>query len=193
LDRDPRVVLCYPKVSLIDKNGTWLRVNDESLSAGTPKPQDRFYKILHANMCYEIFGVIRSSVLRYTSLMGNYPHGDGVLLSRLGLLGRFEEIPEPLFYSRRHSRQAGSSLIDRYHWVAWFDPTLKGRVVFPHWRIFWEYLKAVHQTPLNLNERACCYFHLGRWLVWYRRKLADNLLVGMKQGFKSLKTGLLQT
>ena len=61
-------------------------------------------------MCYQIFGVMRMSALRQLPPQGSYVNADGVLLARMSLLGRFYEVPEHLFISRRHSGQSMATL-----------------------------------------------------------------------------------
>jgi glycosyltransferase involved in cell wall biosynthesis len=181
LDRDPSVVLVQSRVRPIDREGRVLSNPEVGLLAMSYRPHIRFYHILQAHMCYEIFGMIRADALHRTPLMGNYPHGDGVLLAWLGLLGRFYEVPEYLFYSRRHPDQAGTRLPDRYQWAEWFDPAMKRRIVLPHWRMFGEYLRAIHGVPIDRWQRLCCYGYMVHWLIWYRKKLLYNLAMTVGQ------------
>jgi glycosyltransferase involved in cell wall biosynthesis len=184
LDSDPTVVLCYTRVGTIDREGRPIPNGEIPLCAVSIKPRDRFYDILQAHMCYEIFGLIRRSVLEKTELMGNFAHGDGVLLARLGLLGRFHEVSECLFFSRRHAMQAGTRLSNRYMWMEWFDPRMKGRIVLPYWRMFFAYLGAVRKTPMNIFQRGGCYWLMVRWIVWHRRKLEQDLKFAIGQIFR---------
>ncbi|NLE30630.1 MAG: glycosyltransferase family 2 protein [Phycisphaerae bacterium] len=186
LDNDPTVVLCYTRVGTIDRNGEPLPNEEVPLRATAFEPKDRFYDILHAHMCYEIFGLIRRSALQRTDLMGNYAHGDGVLLAWLGLLGRFHEVPDYLFFSRRHALQAGSRLADRYMWTEWFDPKMKGRIVLPYWRMFFAYVKAIHKTPMPVRQRWGCYWLMVRWMGWYRHKLGKNFRYAVIQFFRGV-------
>lgn len=75
---------------------------------------------------YQIFGVMRMTALRKIPPQGAYVNGDGVLLARMSLLGRFHEVPEPLFISRRH---VGQSM-----------PLLPARLGQPRFSVSWSLL-----------------------------------------------------
>jgi glycosyltransferase involved in cell wall biosynthesis len=202
LDQNSDVVLCHSKVKIIDENGKFLQNYEVKLNTESPKPQERFHELLSKHLCYQIFGLIRASTLRMTSLIGNYGHADGVLLLRLGLLGRFYEIPEYLFFSRKHQQQSMSMFFPRYllfakktpeqsvsmlpnyySYTVWFDPAKKGQIVFPHWRIFREYWLSVWQAPISWYERAGCYLSMWKQLSGTEYLLIKDLLIAAKTFF----------
>ncbi len=171
LDRDPGVVLAYPWTKNIDQNSevTGQHDLDGKLKLGSSRPPVRFRSMQRAFMCYPIFGVIRSSTLRQTPLLGSFGHADGALLSRLALMGRFHEVPEHLFLNRRHPEQSTSVCFkdgkcDFYAFLVWWDPNSAGRIVFPTWRLFGEYCKAIAETPISLYDQARCYLTMVSWL-----------------------------
>ena len=120
--------------------------------------------------CYEIFGLIRKSALAKTPLIGAFAHGDGVLLAQLALLGRFEEIPEYLFFPRRHSEQSMSMIGDYYKYNAWFNPQLERKITLPYWRIHYEFFRTIRMSTLNLDSKIKCYKCLITY-IWKRRHL----------------------
>jgi glycosyltransferase involved in cell wall biosynthesis len=181
MEHDLSIVLCHSKVHPIDAEGKILPNGEPPLQVLSRYPHERHRNVLQANMCYEIFGLIRSCILRHTPLMGNFAHGDGILLAWLGLWGRFYEIPEYLFFSRRHREQAGSRLTNRYMWAEWFDPAMKGRIVFPHWRMLKEYLRAIFHVPMARGEKIKCLGDMVHWMIWHRRRLLDNLIEAAKK------------
>lgn len=185
LDGDPSVVLCYSKIEIIDGQGESLpRPYDVKLRTDSPRPAVRYREIVRGatgHLCFEVFGLIRSASLAKTGLMGNFPHGDGVLLAQLALRGRFVEVPEALFFPRRHSEQSMSTMADRYMWVAWFDPSRKGKIVLPYWRMHWEYFKAVVRAVRPGMEQLRCYAHLARATVTVRRRLLRELGAAVSQ------------
>jgi glycosyltransferase involved in cell wall biosynthesis len=181
LDSDPSIILCYTKVATIDQEGQPLPNGEVPLRAVSFELKERFYDVLQAHMCFEIFGLFRKSALGKTDLMGSYAHADGVLLGWLSLLGRFYEVPERLFYSRRHPLQAGSRMANRYMWTEWFNPQMKGRIVMPYWQMFFAYLRAIHKSPIRVSDRWGCYWLMFRWMGWYRQKLGENFKFAMVQ------------
>lgn len=106
------MVLSYPKARIIDENGKPLQDYDLQLKTNSPNPSKRFGELLRGHECFEIFGLTPVSALKLTPLIGNYGHGDGVLLARLALQGRFHEIPEYLLFPRRHPQS--SYIIELY-------------------------------------------------------------------------------
>jgi glycosyltransferase involved in cell wall biosynthesis len=153
LDRDPSVVLCCAKTKIIDRHGSGVKSYEVRLKTDSPRPHVRFGDLMCTrHMFFPIFGLIRSSALKATPLMGDYAASDTILLARLVLMGRFHEIPEYLFFSRSHEAQSMRTLpshlsgtirsISRTLGVGptlhaeWFDPAGKGRRRFPGWRIY---------------------------------------------------------
>ncbi|UBF27330.1 hypothetical protein K9N68_05065 [Kovacikia minuta CCNUW1] len=164
----------------------------------SPKPRERFRSwVCTYHNCYQIFGLIRASVLRSPNCgyLGNYGHADGVLLAKLSLFGPFHEIPEPLFFVRRHAQQS-----DQLHrrkdgrqdftlYAIWWDPDNQGRIMVPRWKIFSEYWKAVSAASIHPYDRMCCYFDTLRWLRGSSLVLMDELIAAMGQLLTaSLKT-----
>ncbi|NET59587.1 MAG: glycosyltransferase family 2 protein [Symploca sp. SIO2E6] len=191
LDNHPYVVLCYPKTKIINEFSELIQNYNVELKTSSPKPHERFYDLtrLH-HRCYQIFGVIRSSILSSTPLIGNYAGSDRVLLARLSLHGQFGELPEYLFSARRHSQQSIEILFNpkrkltRLHqYSVWFDPANASRIILPNWRIFHEYLMSIQQAPLSLYERICCYLQMVHWLsaYWNWAKLGRDLPIATIQ------------
>jgi hypothetical protein len=110
--------------------------------------------------------------------MGNYGHGDGVLLARLALLGKFVEVPEPLFLARQHPDQSMQVHRRGYHsYSEWFDPHKRNKIIFPRWRMFGEFIRSVTMYNLNLRERFRCLVSLVRWIGIYYKSLIKDLVV----------------
>ena len=183
LDQEASVVLSYPRARHIDENGKILQNYDVKLNTDSLKLQERFYDLIRvSHWCFQVFGVIRASTLKMTPLIGNYVASDRVLLVRLGLLGRFYEVSEYLFFRRRHPGQL-TALPARYSYLhtGWYDSAKARRIVFPKWKIFSEYLTSIRQTPLSPSERAWCYLHMGRWLHGNGKEMIGDLVRAGKQ------------
>ena len=182
LDRDPSVVLCHAKARVIDERGRRLEDYGGKLNTDSPSPRDRFHDlILMKNRCYEASGVIRAEVLRSTRLLGSYPVADRILLAELGFRGRFFEIPEHLFLPRSHPGQSVRSLPTQHLRAAWFDPGKRGRILFPEWRTFLEYCRAIHYAPLEGSERAWCYVYMAQWVRRYRKRMRNDVALAVRQ------------
>ena len=166
LDHDPTVAVCYARTRIIDADGAIVRDDDTHLPrVGSPHPHERFGDLVRWDYnCYEVFGLIRASVLRQTPLIASFIASDRALRAELGLRGRFHEIPEYLFYSRDHGGRSTRVLVQHHMRGAWFDPVLAGKRVLPHWRILVEYVRCIQRVPLSHSERLRCYWELTRWL-----------------------------
>jgi glycosyltransferase involved in cell wall biosynthesis len=189
LDHDPSVVLCFTNVIIINEEGAQIDEYDINLNTYVSDPSERFRSlIIDWHMCFDVFGLIRSDVLRQTEVMGNYGHGDGVLLAHLGLIGKFYRIPEYLFYSRRHSQQSmrmfGYSVEEGgndYHaYAEWFDSSNSGKLIFPQWRILKETYKIIWQVYLPWNARLRTHLYLLWWSIKMRRHLWSDLRIAGK-------------
>src|SRR5207249_2638207 len=98
--------------------------------------------------------VIRRDAMIERPVLGLYPDADGMFLARLALRGRFLEVPEVLFFNRRHASQAGT----RYsgaarEWATWWDPEAAHRRVFPQWRRQLELWRSLLRADLSLADR----------------------------------------
>jgi glycosyltransferase involved in cell wall biosynthesis len=187
LDEDSGVVVSYSRVRMIDGAGDLIEDYGISLNLNSPDAKERFREIiLEWHLCFEIFGLIRSSALRKTPLLGNYGHADGVLLARLALQGRMFEVPEILFFSRRHDEQSmavygrkgGGN--DYHSYVEWFDPSNAFRIVYPQWRILYEYYKSLWQYPLKWQVRLWGHFYILWWIRQNIRLLVKDLYIGFR-------------
>lgn len=191
LDSDPSVVLCHSKVRVIDEEGQHVEDQHYGLKTGSEDPRKRFFSILFIrNRCFEVFGLIRASVLRTTGVMGAFPVGDRVLLSELAFRGRFHEIPEHLFYRRDHANASTRVLSSQRERARWFDTRYNGRTTFPEWRTFIEYVKAISRAPLTDAHRVVCYIYMLKYLRHYRKRMRSDVLVAGRTWLSRFGKGL---
>jgi glycosyltransferase involved in cell wall biosynthesis len=195
LDRDPSIAVCHSHVKVIDREGKfyddediYVKLTNENVKLRTDSAivAERFSDLVNfRHSCYQVFGLIRRSALQQTPLIDKYAGSDRVLLVRLGLLGKFWEIPECLFYLRRHRDQSVKICSYSMHlYNFWHDPEKRGKITYPHWRVFAEYLSAINQTPLTWLEKIQCYWQLrlllsGEWQLG--KMMAIDLLVAFIQ------------
>lgn len=185
LDHDPAVVLCHTLVRIIDDKGVPVKDFRHHLvkpTAGSPPsasardPEERFNRMLYERGCYSILGLMRLSALQETRDHEPYAHGDGVLMTRLALLGRYREIPEALFLNRDHpGRSARVAKSQYYTYDGWFDTKKIGRISLPYWRMLLGYLQGVWETSLSFKSRWWCHFYLLIWMWWTRKNLLKDL------------------
>lgn len=170
------VVLVYPVAEVIDEQGTPLpQFLTESIEARDRAPHIRLGKVLRRlNMACAVFGVIRSSALRQTRLIGSFVAADYVLLAELALLGQIWEVPETLFQRRVHPRISTYANRSASDLQSWYDPSkpVYRHLLSPMMRLGQEYLRSIRRLPLSRIDQARCAATAAR--VWYARELRNS-------------------
>lgn len=164
LDADPGLVLAFTRTRIVDTAGATIEHYHIPLRANDPRPNVRFRDVACIpHRCFEVFGLIRREALAPTRLIDSFVGSDRVLLARLALMGRFVELPEELFVSRRHGGQ--SVKIKFRARAAWFDPRRPNQVVLPQWRNLVELARQIAAVELPPAERLRCYRHLLHYVA----------------------------
>jgi glycosyltransferase involved in cell wall biosynthesis len=165
LDRDPRVVLAYPRTEGIDEQGRVTVRHGPGPDLTSPDPATRFSRIMRAPFWgTPLFGLVRADVLRLTGLMPSNIAPDHVLLAELSLRGRFQLTPEDGLFNRDHPGRwyVKSSTFRRAQQV---DPQLGKSAFLLRLRQFQSYLSAIGRVPLDEPSRLRCYLAVGRWVA----------------------------
>ncbi len=181
LDSDPSVVLCHSRTARIDSDGKKLIFNQENdlyidatnnLRMGGISPtraqshnvSERLRDIFcYGGRCLEIFGLIRTDVLRKTKLLRSNYGSDRILLMELTLHGKFHLINEEFFFNRIHDSQSHNrSAIEREKWM---DPTNRRPRQFIQSR---QTLLAIVNSPLGWRDKLDCMLVVLRESPWER-------------------------
>ena len=196
LERDPSLVLAYPKARIVDENGAFVENYDWPLRTASPDPKLRFYDLLlNDHLCLQFFGVIRHSALQALPPPGSYVNSDGVMLARLGLIGAFYEVPERLFISTRHAGQSSKTppvrtktkgfRLTRRHGTLpspeWWDPSTTKAITFPEWYQLREYFLSIGPGDLTFSGRVRCYLMLLPWIKKHFRRMMKDLVIAADQ------------
>jgi Glycosyl transferase family 2 len=202
LESDAGCVVAYASTKEIDANGTFIKNYVTPMRADSNDPVARFREMLLTyHMCYQIFGVMRMSALRQLPPQGSYVNSDGVLLAQMSLLGRFCEVPEHLFVSRRHSGQSMATLPVRLTQPRfrltnrcctlpcpeWWDPAKTRTLSFPEFRQLLEYFLSIYRAPLGAGQTVRCYFMLLPWIKIHFRPLLKDLIIAADQMLYNLQ------
>jgi glycosyltransferase involved in cell wall biosynthesis len=188
LNEHPDVVLVHSQTRIIDEETRVTGNYDVVLRTDSTRPHVRFHDLIWVrHWCVQIYGLIRRSALEVTRLHGEYASSDRVLLIELTLRGPFHEIPEHLFFWRRHHQQGSTLAHDLHSYSAWFDPARKGASRAPASKLVLEHFRAVGYAQLSPSERARCYlsglFRLGKYLS----VLSRDITVPIRQMLRSPK------
>jgi glycosyltransferase involved in cell wall biosynthesis len=203
LENDPGCVLAYAGTREVDLNGRFIKNYVTPMKVDSNDPVARFREMLLIDCwCYQIYGVMRMSALRQLPPQGIYVNGDGILLARMSLLGRFYEIPEHLFISRHHSGQSIRGLpmrlkqprrlrlTNRYGTLPcpeWWDPAKTHSITFPEFRQLLEYFLSIYYGPLGAEQRLHCYFILLYWIKMHFRHMLKDVLIAADQVLYNLQ------
>ena len=188
LDAAPdSVVLVYTGTTLIDGDGRVIRQQGEGLDTVGKPPHARCAQIAsHLGYSNVLYGLARRRALLRTGLLGTYANADYVLISELGLLGEFRELPGHQFRRRVHSGMSRRANTTQEDVAAWFDTANRGhRVYFPELRMLRELNAAVMRAPLGWPEKLLTLWTVPRHWVRRRRWLiARELLAPMVPRFR---------
>jgi hypothetical protein len=138
--------------------------------------------ILRSHSCVDFFGLVRRAAMpgRIRSFHGV----DRAFLAQMALRGPLIQLAEPLVQMREHpgryTRRCGTATAR----LAWHDTSRAGRLNFPTWRLFAEYLRMVKRESLPRRQRAECHRVLAEW--WFRNwnvvRLGVDLLAVLSPG-----------
>ena len=181
LDREPLVVLTYPKTKFVDERGGVISEYEDHLHIQSSRASERFAQVL-ARLGYVnvVYGLVRTDILRKTGLLRNFPGGDIPLVAELTLYGKFWEIPEFLFYRRLHPAASSSYKHDVSLTQEFFDPKTKGRMSLREWRHLCAHGRSVMRAPLDFLEKMRLAGFLIRMGIWRRNLLGRELIGAMR-------------
>lgn len=196
LDQNPDVVVCYSKTfdigddsSPISRDNAHRRneVPSEQLASDSPVLRKRFHDLIQlSHQCEPDYGVIRMKVLKKTGLHGRFADSDRVLLAELALHGRFHYIREPLFLHREHTGRSVHAYPSRQSRTVLMDPSQAGKIVLPHWREFFEFLRGIGRAPISFKERMICYWEMFGWMIQYRKKLVSDINLALQEAARKI-------
>lgn len=159
LDADPAAALAFGRRRFI-------REDD-----GSPESQrqtESYHHLSFARLtrlpgnCFSTFtfGLGRRTAWERTRLRGSFPASELVLAAEMCLAGRFVEVPEELFFQRRHVASDGA-------WSArsrskkaeaiWLDPANQGQRMLPGLRLLNEHLVAIQRANVSFAARTAAF------------------------------------
>ena len=186
LESRTEAVLCNSVVSYIDAQGEPLGLYNTGLSlADVPSASKRWaHLVLHSHSCVDFFGMFRRSALHGSLRHGSFHGADRALLAQMALRGRLVQLPAPLVQMREHENRYTRAKRRSTERASWHDASIRGRVNFPTWRLYFEYLKMLQAAQIAPAEKARCYAVLARWwtLNWNAARAAIDLLALLTPG-----------
>ena len=179
--QDPMLVAYVPDAVNIDGAGRFVRRLERVLDLRAVDPVDRAEAVLSRD--YQMIfpqGLMRRTTLLTTSLRWNYFGWDFILLLELALRGQLCNVEGPLFQRRLHEGSAAHGTRKVAEVRKWIDPTLRARILLPHWRWTWERMRAGLGCSLSVRDRAKLLALVGRYARWERHALARDVVMAAK-------------
>jgi glycosyltransferase involved in cell wall biosynthesis len=178
LDSEPDFVLCYAKTVIVDEKGHTISTYHDNLDLRFDNARDRYLHLeRNLGLCNAHYGLMRSSILRKTRLLGYYFASDYVFLGELALHGKFYEIPENLFFRRFHA-QALSSVKTMDGFSEFYNLYSKNACYLPLWRHLVEKIAVVLRSPIQTQERISLCYLILRHAAENRRAMIRELGTG---------------
>ena len=170
LEGHPGAVIAVPESGWIDASSQPFAERASILDTRGMDPLARLFTLVWANM-HPIYGVMRTSALRASGPIANFPGADLVLLARLILQGDFVPAHKAL-WSRRQTR--GCETYDDRQRRYKSNQFKISKPVLPMARLAYELLKAIWSSRLLLSDKLAFTLAFpsllpARYLVGRRR------------------------
>ena len=196
LETNPEVVWCHSQSRLVDGNGLPLAGHDgltpvsETLRAdyNSPSRHKRFRGILlGTNWCADSFGLFRKSALQKTGLLPSCYGSEKVLIGELGLMGRYDEVPEALFFQRVHAASSGN-MENLSTQIRYISGKRRKRLHSTRLELLLGHVRAVNNVPMSSWDRIRCYSTIAQYLFQLKKwpKIINADLRGYPLGKYSL-------
>jgi len=159
MEKDPSVAVCYPQTTNIDEDGKILGLEqNDYVKVDQETPKERFLSVLwNLDRCNVFYGLIRTDALHQVRLpSGRCQGSDHVMLGQLALLGKFIQIPKPLFIRRHYPRKQKFASLEEYNRSrlrACLESGSEG-ITLPFCEFAFETLNLVKFADLNEDDRA---------------------------------------
>jgi glycosyltransferase involved in cell wall biosynthesis len=174
LDRDPSIIVCYSKTSIIDEQGCPLEDNriltmlSAEIDTVSASPSTRLYNVLAVDyLCIQLYGVMRTQALRDTKVFVGYYSCDRNTLAELALLGKLYEIPEHLFFHRIYPEALGAAVYSgrSLQELFFLDPGTDWNERFSALKVYRNYFSSVAQAAIPAGEKLKSYVYISRVIL----------------------------
>lgn len=177
LDAHPQAILAFTDAKLLRGNfRASMRLHRHTLGTDAGLPSVRFNDMINADLQgFQVFGCIRTRVLRDIKPFGPWKGADRLIMAELALCGPFVRIEECLFIYRLHPQQSISMVNQPANYIAWWRSGDVQKRVFPQWRFLRELIAMVLRASIPAAEKWHCLQHIGGWCWNKRHQLVQEL------------------
>jgi len=167
LDENPHVVLAHSWTAIVDGSGTVTKKLEYPLTTASLRAPERFRSMLFADGGDDVYGVVRTNILRRTALHGSHHHADRTITTEIALHGPFHQVQDWLYFRRDHPEREERACPTVRTRCANMDPRRADRLRHPAVRLYGEYIlayvAAIRRAPLSSADRRECYRYLAQW------------------------------
>jgi glycosyltransferase involved in cell wall biosynthesis len=176
LDREPDVVLCYPKTRLIDAAGEKIEDYKDNLDLADESPRQRMRELYkRIGLCNAHLGLIRRDAMLRTRLIAGHKASDIDFLGEMALLGKFRLLPDVRFYRRFHPASSSWARDDSKHQAAYYAPSAMAISGVDTWRRFGFQFNMISRSPAGLGDKLALYSDVLRWMRYERSVLLREI------------------
>lgn len=175
LDTYPEVVLAAPQTYLFENNVELATPYDGDIEILHDIPFMRFYALNETlKLNNAMNGLIRINALRAKRpIIDHFIKADIVMIGFVALQGKFRIAPGAIFYRRMDPKTATilMSIEDdvRHHY-----PVFTAKALFPTWRLYWGWGRAVLKAPVSWYDRWRALRRVAHMADWsWRDFLGD--------------------
>lgn len=175
LDARPDVVLAFPRTKLFSDTPESAEDYPHDFALDGDSAADRFQRFASSIRLNNVFnGVVRTAALHRTGLMGRHYGSDIVVMAHLALLGKFVQVPEPLYFRRMDpaysTRMKSAEQVQQHHY-----PRVDARTLFQAWRLHADWFRTVIVAPISMLEKRRALACVARMSYYRWRDLADDI------------------
>ncbi len=185
LEERPDYVCCWPNNDVIKGDGSlYHRYEEPEMEHESDRPHLRFRDaVFGTHSTLQVYGVIRSDVLRKTCKMAQWICSDTTLEGQLALYGKFYLHPEYLFERRYHEQSSWKDSGQQFYAYdkIWRPVDIGDKIRFPYWKMTWENVRSIFTIPIPWSDRMFC--------LWYSLTRRQRLS-GRKQYWLDIKNAL---
>lgn len=176
MEADDEVVICYPRVVLVDAGGTELRRYEDQLHLSDADPASRFLSVLdHLGLVNHHLGLLRTAAIRRTQLFNTHVAADVGFVAEMSLYGKFFQLPDHLIYRRFHPESSSWQRGNQEHQAKRYHAANVRRLPFNSWRFHGTFFRGVLNSPLPFSGKRRLVARLLKTLYWNRKSLSEEL------------------
>jgi len=174
LEGESDIAVAFGKPMPIDENGAPTDDHPEVIWSDSKSARVRVRELLADDIhtllrdCNPVMGIIRSRLLKQTSLLQTFPSADKALIFELALRGRLHQLDGARFRHRYHADSSVAANPDTRSRQHWFDP-YKTNEPTPELSLTAAYLRSVRRSKLPMVDRIAITASVLRWSLRGRR------------------------